>query len=77
MEPCSQSEGQTLESPGPPQRLARSLLMCHIHDPPHPPHHCTHFEGSRYRVLGLGSLRTDPSLPSPPAAPPPHKQLAS
>lgn len=34
MEPCSQSEGQTPESPGPPQRLARSLLMCHIHAPP-------------------------------------------
>lgn len=76
MEPCSQSEGQMLERPGHPQRLAHSLLGCHIHALPHH-HHCAPFERSQCRVLGLGSLRTDPSPPSPPTAPPPHKQLAS
>ena len=33
------------------------------------------FEGSRCRVLGLGSLRTEPSPPSPPPAPPPLRDF--
>lgn len=66
----SQSEGQTPESPGHPQRLAHSLLGCPICAPLPRHHHCAPFKGSQCRVLGLGSLKTDPSPPSPPTAPP-------